>query len=194
MLATGRAPFQEANDSETLTMILDCKYYLPAHVSIECNDLISRMLVREPEQRIKLDEITNHAWLREQSDDDDDNNDNHNVNDEDQVDRLSHHSSDTTEKAIDENGHTTEIDDQDADDEVEIATKRLHNKLNFKENHAPTKRKRHCGANSAASSRDKLFKKYLPLIKRENLSEKDNNEIIENMISGQIASKEEIIK
>ncbi len=36
MLVVGEAPFQEANDSETLTMILDCKYQIPAEVSQEC--------------------------------------------------------------------------------------------------------------------------------------------------------------
>ncbi len=36
MLVVGEAPFQEANDSETLTMILDCKYRIPPGVSEEC--------------------------------------------------------------------------------------------------------------------------------------------------------------
>lgn len=36
MLVCGQAPFQEANDSETLTMIMDCKYSVPHHVSEEC--------------------------------------------------------------------------------------------------------------------------------------------------------------
>lgn len=36
MLVTGRPPFQEANDSETIMMILDCCYKLPPSVSIEC--------------------------------------------------------------------------------------------------------------------------------------------------------------
>ncbi len=36
MLVTGRAPFQEANDSETVMMILDCSYKLPPNVSSEC--------------------------------------------------------------------------------------------------------------------------------------------------------------
>ena len=36
MLVTGRAPFQEANDSETVMMILDCSYKLPPNVSVEC--------------------------------------------------------------------------------------------------------------------------------------------------------------
>ena len=36
MLVAGDPPFQEANDSETLTMILDCKYKKPSHLSSEC--------------------------------------------------------------------------------------------------------------------------------------------------------------
>lgn len=36
MLVCGHPPFQEANDSETLTMIMDCKYTMPEHVSEGC--------------------------------------------------------------------------------------------------------------------------------------------------------------
>ena len=36
MLVCGTAPFQEANDSETLTMIMDCKYSFPSHISQKC--------------------------------------------------------------------------------------------------------------------------------------------------------------
>ena len=36
MLVCGTAPFQEANDSETLTMIMDCKYSFPSHITPEC--------------------------------------------------------------------------------------------------------------------------------------------------------------
>ena len=36
MLVCGAAPFQEANDSETLTMIMDCKYTFPKHISQGC--------------------------------------------------------------------------------------------------------------------------------------------------------------
>lgn len=36
MLVCGQPPFQEANDSETLTMIMDCKYEIPLHVSSSC--------------------------------------------------------------------------------------------------------------------------------------------------------------
>ncbi|XP_050068264.1 probable serine/threonine-protein kinase MARK-A [Anopheles maculipalpis] len=67
MLVCGHPPFQEANDSETLTMIMDCKYTMPAHVSDGCRNLISKMLVREPEKRATLQQIAIDEWLMEGS-------------------------------------------------------------------------------------------------------------------------------
>uniref|UniRef100_A0ACB8EBI0 Uncharacterized protein n=2 Tax=Sphaerodactylus townsendi TaxID=933632 RepID=A0ACB8EBI0_9SAUR len=64
MLVCGQPPFQEANDSETLTMILDCRYAIPSHVSSQCADLISQMLQRNPLQRASLEQIENHPWLQ----------------------------------------------------------------------------------------------------------------------------------
>ncbi|CAF1553288.1 unnamed protein product, partial [Didymodactylos carnosus] len=72
MLVTGRAPFQEANDSETVMMILDCCYKLPSNISAECQNLIDRMIVREPEQRATLEEVMNDQWYRNLMEDDDD--------------------------------------------------------------------------------------------------------------------------
>ncbi|CAF0842429.1 unnamed protein product [Adineta ricciae] len=77
MLVTGRAPFQEANDSETVMMILDCSYKLPSTVSTECQHLIHRMIVRESEKRATLDEVMSDLWLHlhtsdEDGDDEDD--------------------------------------------------------------------------------------------------------------------------
>jgi len=46
MLVCGVAPFNEANDSETLTNIMDCRYKVLDHVSEECQDLIRKMLIR----------------------------------------------------------------------------------------------------------------------------------------------------
>ncbi|KAK5642127.1 hypothetical protein RI129_008294 [Pyrocoelia pectoralis] len=69
MLVCGQAPFQEANDSETLTMIMDCKYTVPAHISKDCRDLIARMLVRDPEKRATLAQIAAHPWLAQQKGD-----------------------------------------------------------------------------------------------------------------------------
>ncbi|KAA0202651.1 hypothetical protein HAZT_HAZT003364 [Hyalella azteca] len=64
MLVVGRAPFHEANDSETLTRIMDCSYNIPEHVSLPCRRLISKMLIREPNKRSTLEDITRDPWLR----------------------------------------------------------------------------------------------------------------------------------
>ncbi|XP_028843361.1 SNF related kinase b [Denticeps clupeoides] len=63
MLVCGHPPFQEANDSETLIMIMDCRYSVPSHISPTCRDLISRMLQRIPSRRASLAEIEGHPWL-----------------------------------------------------------------------------------------------------------------------------------
>ncbi|XP_058500721.1 SNF related kinase b [Solea solea] len=64
MLVCGVPPFQETNDSETLVMILDCRYSVPEHVSSGCRDLISSMLQKDPCRRASLDEIEAHNWLQ----------------------------------------------------------------------------------------------------------------------------------
>uniref|UniRef100_A0A8C8S439 non-specific serine/threonine protein kinase n=1 Tax=Pelusios castaneus TaxID=367368 RepID=A0A8C8S439_9SAUR len=64
MLVCGQPPFQEANDSETLTMIMDCRYNVPPHVSSQCSDLITMMLRRDPQQRASLEQIEMHPWLQ----------------------------------------------------------------------------------------------------------------------------------
>uniref|UniRef100_A0A1E1XBQ5 SNF-related serine/threonine-protein kinase n=1 Tax=Amblyomma aureolatum TaxID=187763 RepID=A0A1E1XBQ5_9ACAR len=63
MLVCGHAPFQEANDSETLTMIMDCKYTIPPYVSDDCKRMIARMLIRDPDKRASLEEIAADPWL-----------------------------------------------------------------------------------------------------------------------------------
>ncbi|KAJ8965659.1 hypothetical protein NQ314_003976 [Rhamnusium bicolor] len=55
MLVCGQPPFQEANESETLTMIMDCKYDIPPHISENCR--------RNPDKRATLAEITKDPWL-----------------------------------------------------------------------------------------------------------------------------------
>lgn len=64
MLVCGQPPFQEANDSETLTMIMDCKYSVPSHISNACRDLIGLMLQRDPKKRATLEQIESHEWLQ----------------------------------------------------------------------------------------------------------------------------------
>ncbi|XP_010871542.1 SNF-related serine/threonine-protein kinase [Esox lucius] len=64
MLVCGHPPFQEANDSETLTMIMDCKYTVPSHISSACKDLIGCMLQRDPKKRATVELIQGHDWLQ----------------------------------------------------------------------------------------------------------------------------------
>ncbi|XP_046396239.1 SNF-related serine/threonine-protein kinase-like [Ischnura elegans] len=108
MLVCGTAPFQEANDSETLTMIMDCKFTVPNHVPLACKRLIQRMLIREPERRATLEEIASDPWL--------------------------------------------------------------------------------CEGGSGGSS------DFLPLVSREHVSEEDHALIIQKMVNGKIAAKEEILE
>lgn len=68
MLVCGQAPFEKANDSETLTMIMDCKYTVPSHVTQECRGLIATMLVRDPKKRATVEEIAACSWLKQADD------------------------------------------------------------------------------------------------------------------------------
>lgn len=65
MLVCGQPPFEKANDSETLTMIMDCKYTIPAQISKNCHRLIGSMLVRDPKKRASLEQIAKDPWLEE---------------------------------------------------------------------------------------------------------------------------------
>ena len=40
MMVCGKGPFNHANDSETLTMIMDCRYDLPPNLSTRCKRLV----------------------------------------------------------------------------------------------------------------------------------------------------------
>ncbi|XP_037948441.1 SNF-related serine/threonine-protein kinase [Teleopsis dalmanni] len=65
MLVCGQPPFEKANDSETLTMIMDCKYTVPPQVTPSCRNLIASMLVRDPKKRASLEEIAADSWLKD---------------------------------------------------------------------------------------------------------------------------------
>lgn len=112
MLVSGHAPFQEANDSETLTMIMDCKYTIPPHMSAACKELIGNMLVVAPERRYSLQQIADSEWLAE----------------------------------------------------------------------------------TAAEQEEHEAVEYLPLISRQQVSDDDHTLIIQKMVNGNIAAKEEIIE
>lgn len=160
MLVTGHAPFNEANDSETLTMILDCKYYLPPNLSPDCIELITRMLVREPEKRIVLNEIDKHRWFNELVEDDDDIS----------TEELSGFNSSSSEENLNLKLQKTGTNPNNNGNGLSVINKR-----------------------SKTKSKEKLLK-MVSQIKRENLSETQNEEIIQCMVSGAISTRDEIVK
>lgn len=109
MLVCGQPPFEKGNDSETLTMIMDCKYTIPTQISTNCHRLIDSMLVRDPKKRATLEQIAKDPWIME-------------------------------------NQQNTEIGD------------------------------------------------FMPLINREEINDDDHSFIVQKMINGNIASKEDIIQ
>lgn len=69
-LLVGRAPF-EANTSEreaiksTFTNIVKKDHELPTYLSWEAKDLIDRLLCKNQNQRIKLDEVMGHSFIKQ---------------------------------------------------------------------------------------------------------------------------------
>jgi aurora kinase len=51
---------------DTYKTICACELNWPEHVNIsaEAKDLVSKLLVREPSQRISLDEVIEHPWIK----------------------------------------------------------------------------------------------------------------------------------
>ena len=49
----------------TVQRILKVEYVLPSHVVVtpECQDLLSKILAADPEQRITLSEVQKHPWF-----------------------------------------------------------------------------------------------------------------------------------
>ncbi|EAY15209.1 CAMK family protein kinase [Trichomonas vaginalis G3] len=64
LMVTGMHPWNVTNINVMLREILDCTYTIPKDVSAECRDLISKILVLEPEKRLTIDQIIKHPWLK----------------------------------------------------------------------------------------------------------------------------------
>jgi len=60
----GKPPFEAESNNETYKRItkVDVKY--PGHVSTEAKDLISRLLMKVPSQRLSLAEVLEHPWIK----------------------------------------------------------------------------------------------------------------------------------
>ncbi|CAN1192349.1 Serine/threonine-protein kinase SRK2E [Linum perenne] len=58
-------PFEPKNFRKTIQRIVNVQYSIPdyVHISPDCQHLISRIFVAEPEKRITVPEIRNHGWF-----------------------------------------------------------------------------------------------------------------------------------
>ncbi len=63
-LATGKAPFEDIiSRQKTYRNISQVNYTLPTHLSLELQDLIEKILVKEPTKRLSLEGILAHKWI-----------------------------------------------------------------------------------------------------------------------------------
>ena len=66
---TGSPPFEANGHTETYKKIARVAITWPEHISADARDLISKLLVKDPEKRMKLTDIENHPWIRKNTSD-----------------------------------------------------------------------------------------------------------------------------
>jgi hypothetical protein len=62
-MLTGKAPFASVGVLETYDRVEECKVDMPSYLSPEAQDLLKRMLVKEPTQRLPVKHILQHPWI-----------------------------------------------------------------------------------------------------------------------------------
>jgi len=59
----GKPPFEEDGEKETCKRISKVSFKVPDHVSPEAADLISHLLMRNPDKRLSLEGVLKHPWI-----------------------------------------------------------------------------------------------------------------------------------
>jgi len=59
----GKPPFESETNQDTYKRIVNIDLRFPNHVSASARDLVSRLLRKNPEQRIDLEDVLKHAWI-----------------------------------------------------------------------------------------------------------------------------------
>ena len=62
-MVVGRLPWNANNESIMMRQIVKGTFSIPAFLSDSCRELISKMLLLDPNKRISLQEITEHKWF-----------------------------------------------------------------------------------------------------------------------------------
>ncbi|OHS94655.1 AGC family protein kinase [Tritrichomonas foetus] len=63
-MVTGEHPWSVMNTSLMLRQIMKATYTIPDYVSAECRDLISSLLKVKPQDRLPMEKIINHPWIK----------------------------------------------------------------------------------------------------------------------------------
>ena len=66
-LVCGYLPFEDPDTTELYKKILIGKYKVPNYIGKEAKDLITKVLVSEPEKRFSLEDIQKHPWYQTKS-------------------------------------------------------------------------------------------------------------------------------
>ncbi|KAM7535971.1 hypothetical protein Aperf_G00000104475 [Anoplocephala perfoliata] len=62
-LVVGHPPFDTREVRSTLNRVISGNYEMPTHLSPDCTDLISRLLRKQPQERIKLADMIRHPFI-----------------------------------------------------------------------------------------------------------------------------------
>ncbi|GAA5837980.1 hypothetical protein JCM9279_004092 [Rhodotorula babjevae] len=65
-LLTGVLPFDHSDIRTLLALVKRGEYYMPPELPTDAQDLLRRMLVVDPERRIKMEDIRAHPWVTRQ--------------------------------------------------------------------------------------------------------------------------------
>ncbi|XP_076966273.1 sperm motility kinase 2B-like [Callospermophilus lateralis] len=68
LMLTGCIPFTGASYAQAKEQVLQARYHLPFHLSLEAQSLVSWMLTLEPAHRPTLQQILGHPWLSQDGD------------------------------------------------------------------------------------------------------------------------------
>ncbi|KAI4871220.1 hypothetical protein NFI96_003486 [Prochilodus magdalenae] len=164
MLVCGQPPFQEANDSETLTMIMDCKYTVPTHVSNACKDAYFGMY------SVNFLPVTIAVWLQ-----------------------LDHLDSLCISKRVRPSGYTVVLTMWLSLRSCYVAYL-INRMLQRDPKHRASLEEIEGHAWLQGVDPSPATKFSTPLVSHKNLSEEEHNSIIQRMVLGDIADRETIIE
>lgn len=177
VMVIGRLPFSGSNQEELYMNIANVCYKFPFDVKIsnECKDIIERMLVHDPQQRITLCEMKGHAFMKDVIKD-------YNCNDDINIDERDERVVDSTITCLKEYGIETSKDeikdkiDNNIFDQVTTCYKLLKQKMirdnndNYGHNNSNSN-KSNSDCNNNNNNNDKcnmiINKTYRPKIKNK---------------------------